>query len=737
MYNLKLHVSLNHKEQNKVEKKVDTGIIYHVKTIQVLCKNDMKKKPVESPKKFACPYCPAVMKRRYNLQKHIFFVHENKQDKAKKKMEVLNCGEKYDSCPYCHKLKCHLENHVYKMHKEQNEKERKVTIKINYCDNCDYSNPDQTEFQRHVKKCKKPLPLWQCPDCSYRTNSKEKLKLHVKLNSNIQLTCSYCPFTSKCRPSFWKHTKKHSKFEVCPYCEHSTSDKHNLQRHVYNNHKHQNDVENKVEITDSVFKCTFCGYSTMDKSGFSVHIYKGASAFICCVFAFVVSSAIAQVLAKEARGLPSCNSELGIFSYWNTINDPFVNVNTKNELFNIKMKYRHDDIYMCTQQDNPICPYCDFQVPDMYNLKLHISVNHKAKKKVDTGIKYHVKTIQVLRKNDNKTLKTDESPKKEGSCPYCPVIMRQKFCLQRHVYYKHRELNKAEKKFEFSSSYLQNVSNDEKYESCPYCNKLKCHLQEHVYKMPKKQNDEYESCPYCNKLKFHLQEHVYKMHKKQNEKEKKVKITIKINYCDNCDYSHPDLAEFQQHAKKCKDLTLFRCPDCSYSTNSMEQLNLHVKFVTCSFCPFTFKCHRSFWSHTQKHKKFEVNKGHLLLYCPDCTFSTNSKEQLNLHINYITCSFCPFTSKCRPSFLNHKRIHSKYACPYCGHSTSNNHNLQSHVYNHHKQQNNVENKVKITGNVFKCKFCAYSTMGKTGFKSHKEVCKEKHSGLLSNLINIS
>ncbi|CAH0558092.1 unnamed protein product [Brassicogethes aeneus] len=170
------------------------------------------------------------MKERYNLQRHVFVIHGN-QNKAEKKFEFSNCflqkfskGETYDSCPYCNKIKFDLQKHVYQMHKEQNEKEKKVAIsfKINYCDNCDYSHPDQSEFQRHVKKC------------------------------------------NGC-------TKKHSTFEVCPYCEHSTSDKHNLHKHVYNNHKKQNGVEKKVRITGRIYKCTFCAYSTMDTSGFWVH----------------------------------------------------------------------------------------------------------------------------------------------------------------------------------------------------------------------------------------------------------------------------------------------------------------------------------------------------------------------------------------------------------------------------------------------------------------------------------
>ncbi|CAH0549817.1 unnamed protein product [Brassicogethes aeneus] len=62
-------------------------------------------------------------------------------------------------------------------------------------------------------------------------------------------------------------------------------------------------------------------------------------------------------------------------------------------------------------------------------------------------------------------------------------------------------------------------------------------------------------------------------------------------------------------------------------------------------------------------------------------------------------------------------------CPYCTYSTQRNKDIHKHVHRKHREQNNVEKKVKLRCPIYNCDSCSYTTVTSKDFEKHVQACK--------------
>ncbi|CAH0549801.1 unnamed protein product [Brassicogethes aeneus] len=659
-----IHVYGRHKKQNDTEKRhvfknelfsCDKCEHVGVKSgAQHVC--DPRKVKLKQLKKHHCEHCNFSCTEKFSLRQHCCSLHKTMKEFEKKGELFYQSKSNYYECPYCQFFRAAkiltFQKHVLNKHWEQNYVEKKVNLIILQCNQCPFSTLKNGKLWEHVLQCHKGTSL---------KNAKNPVIKHDKK-------------LKECKKSLYK----------CVQCPYETAS-------VLDVVDHQNTCKEVI--------------ANIDTNGlYKVKRVKQKDHQNTCkeVIANIDTNGLFKVKRVKQK------------DHQNTCKEVIANIDT-NGLFKVKRVKQKDhqntckevvanidtnEISTCNKQVLNInaqqeCPYCDFQAPDMYNLKLHVCQDHKEQNKVEKKVDTSIKKYYISCKNDSKRQTADENTfTKDGTCPYCPIIIKRIFFLQKHVYFNHREQNEAEKKCKFSSYFLKKFSSIETRKSCPYCN---------------------------YKAKFHLQRHVYRLHKEQNEIEKKVKITIKINYCDNCSYSHTDHSAFQRHAKKCKkDGPLLQCPDCTYSTNSNEKLNTHVKHhtnpeLTCSFCPFTTKSRSSFSNHKRKHKAFKVKT------------SNKRHSPRDMPTQPIQKPFMVIKKKVR----GQKSSRRKLTCPYCNHETYRNRDLYGHVISMHLEQHEVEKKLEITCKMYSCDNCKFSTLTKKYFNRHAKVCKKLNGPILT------
>ncbi|CAH0558093.1 unnamed protein product [Brassicogethes aeneus] len=517
-------------------------------------------------------------------------------------------------------------------------------------------------------------------------------------NTKPELKCDMCLFETNVEEEYNVHSEIHNT-KICPYCNLQFISNMVLQGHVLAKHKRLNILEKKIAFT---YQCTRCTFATISLGKYAKHVTLClCEIYYCRKCKFKTSDAKTYKTHRT-----KCTPKTTDIKTYN-----MREISCSQCSYTTKIQKDFELHYKKHLDENLTCPYCELKVTKSRDLQQHVFCTHKQQNEVEKKVEVAITSLNC-KKCSFKTVRKDlyethvqlceerldiDVKQEILVCPYCDFLAASTLSLKLHVCKSHKQQNNVEKKVDTSIKkyYISCNKND---------NKQLHFLKKHVLTKRREQNgaeknlenrpieEKHHYCPYCHYksiFNFHLQRHVYRDHREQNEKEKKVKITIKINYCDNCNYSYTDYAEFRRHAKKCTKGPLFQCPDCIFSTNSEEKHNIHVKYntnfeLTCSSCPFTSKCRPSYYIHREKHRKIEV-KEVVLLHCPDCSYSTNCKKK----------------NEFAREFLEHKKKHMKLeVCPYCKYSAYNNQVMQRHVHNNHKEQNDVENKVKITGKVF-------------------------------------
>jgi hypothetical protein len=123
------------------------------------------------------------------------------------------------------------------------------------CVNCSFTSFSKSALSVHKVRCTLVENKLHCPHCNYLTIKHKYLNKHMKLNhsENPVYVCKKCPF-STCK---WKlvgqHEKKHIKTHKCAECAFETSCKDALRKHVHEMH------------TKFKHKCEACAFATSSK----------------------------------------------------------------------------------------------------------------------------------------------------------------------------------------------------------------------------------------------------------------------------------------------------------------------------------------------------------------------------------------------------------------------------------------------------------------------------------------
>ena len=145
------------------------------------------------------------------------------------KNECINIEPQYkcSQCDYKAKQKAVLRRHV------------KLKHSIKKCTECAKNFKDSFTLKIHqLHKCSSK-PMFKCYCCSYKSILKTQLKKHMRLEHNSRYTCSECGKKYVQLKSFNHHQKYDCRFELhfeCDHCSYSTNLKSNLRVHIKRQH---------------------------------------------------------------------------------------------------------------------------------------------------------------------------------------------------------------------------------------------------------------------------------------------------------------------------------------------------------------------------------------------------------------------------------------------------------------------------------------------------------------------
>uniref|UniRef100_A0A0K8T314 C2H2-type domain-containing protein n=1 Tax=Lygus hesperus TaxID=30085 RepID=A0A0K8T314_LYGHE len=103
---------------------------------------------------------------------------------------------------------------------------------------------------------------WSCNLCSYKTNSEQCIKTHLRAHTKKNLKCTECKYWAGSKYSLKIHMRKHTgeKPYKCNVCEYSCSTKCAFKTHVKNH------------IGDKPFACPHCDHAFLTKSHLDTHV---------------------------------------------------------------------------------------------------------------------------------------------------------------------------------------------------------------------------------------------------------------------------------------------------------------------------------------------------------------------------------------------------------------------------------------------------------------------------------
>lgn len=177
---------------------------------------------------------------------------------------------------------------------------------------------------------------------------------------------------------------------------------------------------------------------------------------------------------------------------------------------------------------------------------------------------------------------------------------------------------------------------------------------------------------------------------------------IELFKCDKCNYSTTVKYYLKDHIKNMHSQNPVKCPVCTRVFANMRSLKKHQlthddSCSLCETCGKLFKCQKAFKTHSKTHEKDFVRN---IFKCNECEkmfssnfnlISHNKSEHAGVKKNFL-CQTCgkSFTSK--NTMLQHLNVHTgkrPYVCKQCGKDFSYESALRDHKNIHEKNKSYV------------------------------------------------
>ncbi|CAH0549301.1 unnamed protein product [Brassicogethes aeneus] len=226
-------------------------------------------------------------------------------------------------------------------------------------------------------------------------------------------------------------------------------------------------------------------------------------------------------------------------------------------------------------------------------------------------------------------------------------------------------------------------------------------------------------CPKNYKKMYKLTEHKKFIHRKDELEEFK---------CSICNYATVRKHNFKQHLKIHDKSSYLKCHLCQYQNVRMQNLKAHI--LSNHNLQNTGEDNVE-TTGIDKNHEFEGNCFRCKI-CPDKKY--RRKGGLLQHIKFVhknhdltqfKCSQCDFTTLKNNHYIQHLKIHDKknhFKCQFCQYSSALSKSLNAHIFSKHRLENTGENKIELTGKVYECTKCPYSTLIKYHFNTHMKAC---------------
>lgn len=230
-------------------------------------------------KPFQCDICNKPFREKHNLKLHIKTTHEVTR-------------EKHYKCPQCsfrtyhkHNLRQHMNTHG--------------DVRPFACDVCSLKFTQKSHLKSHIKAkhSERTEKDHKCPECSYQTDRRFSLTLHLSTHSDIKsFYCDTCKksFSNKVRLKRhieYQHLQHDAKDFKCPHCPYHTIRKDNLRKHLIAhsdvkqfqcvickaefNWKSSLQLHIKAQHSEEIgkcYKCIVCPYETNYKANLRLHM---------------------------------------------------------------------------------------------------------------------------------------------------------------------------------------------------------------------------------------------------------------------------------------------------------------------------------------------------------------------------------------------------------------------------------------------------------------------------------
>ncbi|KAA0202383.1 hypothetical protein HAZT_HAZT010907, partial [Hyalella azteca] len=221
--------------------------------------------------KFQCDQCPFYTYTKASLNYHL---------KSHNLSEYQSCAE----CSYSTHSKSSLQNHM-----KTHQKDRPFK-----CPHCPYAAARKMTLKEHMEVLHNARrEIYECEQCSFKTNWVRALKKHLKSHNGEGHNCSQCMFVAVNREQLTDHEIRVHHMErkeySCPDCPYVTDQQYQLDDHVHKRHGAQKvllyscpDCDYKTKWkrlikghrrvhTGDLFRCSKCDFATITRTRLNEH----------------------------------------------------------------------------------------------------------------------------------------------------------------------------------------------------------------------------------------------------------------------------------------------------------------------------------------------------------------------------------------------------------------------------------------------------------------------------------